>query len=90
KIRNQPKKPAHHTGCDRPANSTNQQTIGINKLGTLLSSQTTGTNDYSRTPTPQYHYQEAIQQAGPLSPPLQSQLIPLPFPLSNPPFRPMA
>ncbi|WP_334685966.1 hypothetical protein, partial [Arthrobacter sp. CAN_A2] len=26
-----------------PANSTNQKTIGINKLGTLLSSQTTGT-----------------------------------------------
>ncbi|WP_219816118.1 hypothetical protein, partial [Arthrobacter sp. B1805] len=25
-----------------PANSTNQKTIGINKLGTLLSSQTTG------------------------------------------------
>ncbi|WP_334685906.1 hypothetical protein, partial [Arthrobacter sp. CAN_A2] len=27
----------------QPANSTNQKTIGINKLGTLLSSQTTGT-----------------------------------------------
>ncbi|WP_206604389.1 hypothetical protein, partial [Arthrobacter pityocampae] len=32
-----------HTGVRQPANSTNQQTIGINKLGTLLSSQTTGT-----------------------------------------------
>ncbi|MHA7210954.1 hypothetical protein, partial [Arthrobacter sp. MDT1-65] len=31
----------------QPANSTNQKTIGINKLGTLLSSQTTGTCDYS-------------------------------------------
>ncbi|WP_219815469.1 hypothetical protein, partial [Arthrobacter sp. B0490] len=31
-----------------PANSTNQKTIGINKLGTLLSSQTTGTCDYLR------------------------------------------
>ncbi|MHA7288018.1 hypothetical protein ACX80I_17255, partial [Arthrobacter sp. MDT3-44] len=47
KIRNQPKKPATtHRGARQPANSTNQKTIGINKLGTLLSSQTTGTNDY--------------------------------------------
>ncbi|WP_334684300.1 hypothetical protein, partial [Arthrobacter sp. CAN_A6] len=29
----------------QPANSTNQKTIGINKLGTLLSSQTTDTID---------------------------------------------
>ncbi|MFJ6004081.1 hypothetical protein, partial [Arthrobacter sp. NPDC092385] len=33
-------------GVRQPANSTNQKTIGINKLGTLLSSQTTGTFDY--------------------------------------------
>jgi hypothetical protein len=32
----------------QPANSTNQKTIGINKLGTLLSSQTTETFDYLR------------------------------------------
>ncbi|MHA7220704.1 hypothetical protein ACX80L_17700, partial [Arthrobacter sp. MDT1-48-3] len=44
----QKNQPPH--GVRQPANSTNQKTIGINKLGTLLSSQTTGTNDYSRTP----------------------------------------
>jgi hypothetical protein len=42
------KKTSHHTKVRQPANSTNQKTIGINKLGTLLSSQTTGTNDYSQ------------------------------------------
>ncbi|MHA7281330.1 hypothetical protein ACX80H_16455, partial [Arthrobacter sp. MDT2-2] len=43
----QKNQPPH--GVRQPANSTNQKTIGINKLGTLLSSQTTGTNDYSQT-----------------------------------------
>ncbi|WP_434995978.1 hypothetical protein [Arthrobacter sp. Ld5] len=37
----QKNQPPH--GVRQPANSTNQKTIGINKLGTLLSSQTTGT-----------------------------------------------
>ncbi|MEC5201182.1 hypothetical protein RCH21_003438, partial [Arthrobacter sp. PL16] len=36
----------HTRNAQQPANSTNQKTIGINKLGTLLSSQTTGTFDY--------------------------------------------
>lgn len=36
------KKTTPHTTCNA-ANSTNQKTIGINKLGTLLSSQTTDT-----------------------------------------------
>ncbi|WP_434992594.1 hypothetical protein, partial [Arthrobacter sp. Ld5] len=46
----QKNQPPH--GVRQPANSTNQKTIGINKLGTLLSSQTTGTTDYSRNPAP--------------------------------------
>ncbi|WP_233092004.1 hypothetical protein, partial [Arthrobacter sp. MSA 4-2] len=38
----------------RPANSTNQKTIGINKLGTLLSSQTTNTWEYFSEPDPKF------------------------------------
>ncbi|WP_206604355.1 hypothetical protein, partial [Arthrobacter pityocampae] len=60
-------------------NSTNQQTIGINKLGTLLSSQTTGTTDYSRNPA---HNMRPIRLRFPS--PLCLQLISLSFPLSNP------
>jgi hypothetical protein len=65
KIRNQPKKPAHHTGCGRPANSTNQKTIGINKLGTLLSSQTTGTTGTKNPEKPGPHRSGATLQAYP-------------------------
>ncbi|MEV7607293.1 hypothetical protein AB0N65_17815, partial [Paenarthrobacter sp. NPDC089322] len=42
-----------HGGAQRPGkNSTNQKTIGINKLGTLLSSQTTGHNQHHPHPKP--------------------------------------
>jgi hypothetical protein len=68
KIRNQPKKPAHHTGCGKPANSTNQKTIGINKLGTLLSSQTTGTTGTRNPAKPGLHRSEATLQAYPHQP----------------------
>ncbi|MBT8163126.1 hypothetical protein, partial [Arthrobacter sp. GN70] len=34
-----------------PSKSTNQKTIGINKLGTLLSSQTTDTPDTTQQPS---------------------------------------
>ena len=40
KIRNQPKNQPPHQG-EMTSKSTNQKTIGINKHGTLLSSQTT-------------------------------------------------
>ncbi|WP_216698980.1 hypothetical protein, partial [Arthrobacter sp. Br18] len=36
--------------AQQPANSTNQKTIGINKLGTLLSSQTTDANRHQTQP----------------------------------------
>jgi hypothetical protein len=43
--------------CGRPANSTNQKTIGINKLGTLLSSQTTNTWEYFSEPDPKFSFE---------------------------------
>ncbi|WP_298255629.1 hypothetical protein, partial [uncultured Arthrobacter sp.] len=57
-------------------NSTNQQTIGIKKLGTLLSSQTTGANDYLRAS--RFH-----ASRGRFPPPLCSYCISIHFPLSN-------
>ncbi|WP_235498720.1 hypothetical protein, partial [Arthrobacter sp. Leaf234] len=67
----------HHTqNARQPANSTNQKTIGINKLGTLLSSQTTGTYDYLRD----IPFPASIRFPSPLC----SQLISFSFPLSNP------
>ncbi|MCP2048456.1 UNVERIFIED_ORG: hypothetical protein J3D58_002528 [Paenarthrobacter nicotinovorans] len=53
KIRNQLKTRPPHTGVrnDPAIISTNQKTIGINKLGTLLSSQTTDTNRHHPHPT---------------------------------------
>ncbi|MFE4082145.1 hypothetical protein, partial [Paenarthrobacter sp. YIM B13468] len=46
-----------HGGAQRPGKiSTNQKTIGINKLGTLLSSQTTG------------HYSRAVPTKTPTGP----------------------
>jgi len=58
KIRNQLKTRPPHTGVrNGPAIiSTNQKTIGINKLGTLLSSQTTG------------HYSRAVPTKTPTGP----------------------
>ncbi|WP_222861892.1 hypothetical protein, partial [Arthrobacter echini] len=64
----------------RPANSTNQQTIGIKKLGTLLSSQTTGANDYLRAP-------RFRASRGRFPPPLCSYCISILFLLSNRPVR---
>ncbi|WP_309931060.1 hypothetical protein, partial [Arthrobacter sp. 1088] len=54
KIRNQLKTKPPHTGVRSSLAiiSTNQKTIGINKLGTLLSSQTTG--HYSKAEPPAF------------------------------------
>ncbi|WP_206687081.1 hypothetical protein, partial [Arthrobacter bussei] len=71
------KKTSHHTqNARQPANSTNQKTIGINKLGTLLSSQTTGTYDYLRD----MPFRAFVRFPSPLC----LQLISFSFPLSNP------
>ncbi|MBT8160787.1 hypothetical protein, partial [Arthrobacter sp. GN70] len=49
---NQPKnQTTTHGGAQQPSKSTNQKTIGINKLGTLLSSQTTDTPDTTQQPS---------------------------------------
>ncbi|MFJ4266311.1 hypothetical protein ACIPY1_07115, partial [Paenarthrobacter nicotinovorans] len=47
--------------------STNQKTIGINKLGTLLSSQTTDTNGTTTNPTGPLDRSEATFQTYTLS-----------------------
>jgi hypothetical protein len=51
KIQIQAKKASQHTtGAAHHDNNSTNKTIGINKLGTLLSSQTTGAPGTSRTP----------------------------------------
>ena len=62
--KNQPTTPKR----GRPAHSTNQKTIGINKLGTLLSSQTTGTTGTRNPAKPGLHRSEATSQAYPHQP----------------------
>jgi hypothetical protein len=55
------------TGADSPVNSTNQKTIGINKLGTLLSSQTTDTPGTTTTTTRHVDRSGATFQTYPLA-----------------------
>jgi hypothetical protein len=54
KIRNQPKNQPPHGG-EMTSKSTNQKTIGINKHGTLLSSQTTEAPGTKHNPQGPHH-----------------------------------
>ncbi len=61
--------------CGKPANSTNQKTIGINKLGTLLSSQTTGTTGTTQPAKPGRPRSGATLQSYPHQPIPANRLV---------------
>jgi hypothetical protein len=57
KIQIQAKKASQHTtGAAHHDNNSTNKTIGINKLGTLLSSQTTGANKYFGKPAFRFRF----------------------------------